>query len=266
MQALLLNLKVCVYFYENLKVQSLVSSEKICYNRKTGVKQKFNLLVCKEMFVLKRISMLLTVLTLLYCTACDSTESSVSEIRDDIQIQNAAINRNLQECDIPETVQADWEEGTVYEWRDYDGSHEFPFGEGFELQLELADFPDTVFIWRNTAIYTCADGVLSEHLVYGMPLWNAFFADLNADGYPELCTTVSIGSGIIDEHIVVYDYHNQKKYVLADRMAYDYYLYTEDNVLYVRKLPYLRGEETEAETGKLVLENGELIMEINRKD
>ena len=210
---------------------------------------------------MKKLAVPLMTSVLLLCTACDSAESAVPEIKNHIQIQNAEINRNLQEHDIPETVRADWEEGTVYKWQDYCADGAATFGEDFELQLELADFPDTVFIWRNTAIYTCADSVLSEHLVYGMPIWNAFFADLNDDGFPELCTTVSFGSGIIDEHIVVYDYHNQKEYVLTDRMAYDYYLYAEDDVLYVRKLPYLRGEETEAETGILALENEELVMQ-----
>ena len=33
-----------------------------------------------------------------------------------------------------------------------------------------------------------------------MPLWNAYFTDLNGDGSPELCITVSYGSSMFDEY------------------------------------------------------------------
>lgn len=197
---------------------------------------------------MKRITVLLTIMTLLLCTACSDSVTSASESSNEAQ-QTELIGK---------TVQAEWEDNQVYEWRDYYIT-DTPFGPDFELKLELAEFPDTVFIWRDTAIYAYANDELCP-LVYGMPLWNAFFTDLNDDGFPELCTTVSFGSGIIDERIVVYDYHNKQEYVLADRTVSDYSLYSENDTLYVRELPYARGEHAEANTGQLAIENGELVM------
>lgn len=149
-----------------------------------------------------------------------------------------------------------WDQNKVYQWGEY------PFEEDFELKLELAEFPDTVFIWRENTIYAYENGQ-ERGLVEGMPLLNAYFTDLNGDGYPELCTTVAFGSGIVDEHIIVYDYHNDKAYTLWDRMEFDYILFSEDGELYVMKLSYDRDSrygDSEAVVGGLAIENGELIM------
>jgi len=68
-----------------------------------------------------------------------------------------------------------------------------------------------------------------------MPIWSVYFYDLTGDGKPEICSSASYGSGLIDERIIVYDYVNQKTYVLADRGQYDYILFEKDNSLYVKK-------------------------------
>ena len=83
-----------------------------------------------------------------------------------------------------------------------------------------------------------------------------FLADLNGDGYPELCSAGSFGSGIIDSHVVIYDFADGQKYTLWDRMQYDYYLSMVDGVLWARKTPYRQwGEEREADVyGPLVLQ------------
>lgn len=215
------------------------------------------------MIVLKRITVPLALTALLLCTACHNIVPSVSENSSDVQYVKNTNIINSNAFVFNNVVQVDWECQKVYKWKDYFyynyETDENPPVYDFELKLELKDFPDTVFIWRNDGIYSYENG--EEYpLAYGTSLWNAFFTDLNSDGFPELCVTVSIGSGIIDDHIIVYDYHNKKNYVLAERFNFDYSLYLENDELYVRKLPYLRGENSEADIGKLAIENDELVM------
>lgn len=186
---------------------------------------------------MKKIMVLLTTTTLLLCTACS----------------NSKTNENT------DIVNVDWENNKVYKWQDYYKYAESPFGEDFEIQLKLADFPDTVFIWRTFSISDYTNGE-ERVLVNGMPVVNAFFTDLNSDGFPELCTSVCFGNGICDEHIVVYDYHNEIEHTIWDRMNFDYFLYLENDELYVRELPYVRGENPEENIGKLVIENDKLVM------
>lgn len=146
----------------------------------------------------------------------------------------------------------------VQKWADYSYVDEFPFDEDFELKIKLDVFPDTEFIWREYEILASTDGT-ERVLLGGMPIINAFFADLNADGFPELCSSVMFGSGICDEHIVVYDYHNGQDYFLWDRGEYDYHLFSDDGGLYVKKLPYGWQTEENAEIGKIAIE-GDLLV------
>lgn len=103
-------------------------------------------------------------------------------------------------------------------------------------------FPGVTFRWKDE---NWGDSILAEEngetrkLFSGMPVWNVFFADVTGDGKPELCASVYFGSGIVDEHIVVYDYVNKQSYVLLDRMQFDYHLYTADGRLFVGKTPYM---------------------------
>lgn len=157
-------------------------------------------------------------------------------------------------CGNDNKVHIDWNTTKVYRWQDYFSTDEYPFEEDFEQKIELTDFPDTVFIWRTFGIVASIDGEECV-LATGMPLWNAFFTDLNSDGFPELCTTVSFGSGIVDNHIVVYDYHNEKEYTLWERMHFDYSLYLDNGELFVLKSPYWNKEGDLEEVGKLQIEN-----------
>ena len=76
--------------------------------------------------------------------------------------------------------------------------------------------------------------------------------------------TVSFGSGIVDEHIIVYDLRNEKEYTLWERMEYDYVLFMENGELFVRKNDYEKSissfwEDHIGEKGKLRIENNELV-------
>lgn len=93
-------------------------------------------------------------------------------------------------------------------------------------------------------------------LISGMPIWNAYFSDLTGDGFPEICSEVSMGSGIIDEHVIIYDYANGVNYKLEDRGYHDYYLRMNDadGYLYVDKRVYNSDEVVSS--GRLVFKDG----------
>ena len=88
-----------------------------------------------------------------------------------------------------------------------------------------------------------------------MPIWNTYFCDLSGDGLPELCSTISWGSGMIDNRVIIYDYANGASYELSDRGYFDFTLRLNeaDGYLYVDKTKYNTDELVE--TGRLVFKN-----------
>lgn len=123
--------------------------------------------------------------------------------------------------------------------------------------IEMEEFPNVIF--RSDGLSLTAEENGKETVMYGgMPLWSVFFSDLTGDGLPEFCSTISIGSGIIDDRIIVYDYASKTEYELSDRFNYDYFLTLEDGSLIVNQVPYVGGETV---SGKLVLFNGEIAVE-----
>jgi hypothetical protein len=44
-----------------------------------------------------------------------------------------------------------------------------------------------------------------------------------------------MGSGIVDTHIIVYDYATDKTYLMQDRMQYDYFLSIDDGTKQIGK-------------------------------
>jgi len=92
-------------------------------------------------------------------------------------------------------------------------------------------------------------------LYTGMPIWNTYFCDLSGDGLPELCSTLSWGSGMIDNRVIIYDYANGVSYSLEDRGVSDYSLRQDqsDGQLYVDKTAHLGGGLLS--TGRLVFED-----------
>ena len=94
----------------------------------------------------------------------------------------------------------------------------------------IEDFPGVMFFYGSDNI-----GTLNRTLYRGMPVKDLYLIDLNGDGKRELCSTVCMGYGIIDERVMVYDYANQKLYELSDRGHYDYsikVLYSETDQYY----------------------------------
>ena len=110
-----------------------------------------------------------------------------------------------------------------------------------ESEICLPEFPGVTFRYTSGAVAAVQNGETAE-LFVGMPIWNVFFSDLNGDGYSEICATVSFGSGMIDNHVVVMDYHGGQLYTLWDRGEYDYTLRMTGGVLLCEKRQYPHGE------------------------
>ena len=91
----------------------------------------------------------------------------------------------------------------------------------------------------------------------GRLLGKVYESDVNQDGNPDLCVTVTYGSGIISSAIVVYDVKNDKGYILDERMSYDYtILGASENVVAVCRTPYGKDAKT---YGTLAIEGDALI-------
>ena len=144
---------------------------------------------------------------------------------------------------VPETV---WEsDAKVVEWLDYFYSSDMTWNDQKEITLDA--YPGVTFRWTAGSVEAVENG-RTRTLFSGMPVWSVYFADLTGDGKPELCATVSFGSGIVDNHIVVYDYANRQSYTLWDRMQFDFHLYTVDGALYVGKTPYMGDKQVDSGT------------------
>ncbi len=114
----------------------------------------------------------------------------------------------------------------IYDQNDHPNPSE-PF------EFTIPEFPGVNFKLENYTVY--ANG---KTLYSGMPISTVCLADLNDDGYRELCSEIAFGSGIIDIRILVYDYANSELYELSDRGKYDYALALEDRILKYKRYTY----------------------------
>lgn len=142
---------------------------------------------------------------------------------------------------------------SVIEWFDYLETPDEMKWDG-SLEISLTEFPDVTFRWTYGEMLAVT-GSKSTSLYTGMPIWNAYFCDLTGDGLPELCSTISWGSGMIDNRVTIYDYANGVSYELSDRGYFDFTLRQDhqDGRLYVDKTKYHTDELVE--TGRLVFKN-----------
>lgn len=138
----------------------------------------------------------------------------------------------------------------IRKWLDYFGTDEMPWNESKELML--TEFPGVTFKWTSEKV-TAGE----KELFWGMPVWNVYLTDLTNDGKPEFCATVSLGSGIIDNRVIVFDYVTDKEYQLSDRMYYDYFLRLDNGKLMVTQTDYL--DSKPLVTAELRLVNGEIF-------
>ncbi|MDR1736565.1 MAG: M56 family metallopeptidase [Oscillospiraceae bacterium] len=110
-----------------------------------------------------------------------------------------------------------------WEWLDYLFDTQMPW-EGSE-EISLPEYPGVTFKWTPDKI-TARDSEGEREILSGMPVWSVYFADLTGDGLPELCATVSVGSGIVDTRVKVYDCASGTGYELSNRMYYGDDTYT----------------------------------------
>lgn len=142
----------------------------------------------------------------------------------------------------------------VTEWLDYyKNSGEMPWDGAKEITLDA--FPNVTFRWTAGSVEAIESG-RTRTLFAGMPVWSVFFADVTGDSKPELCASVSYGSGIVDEHIIVYNYANRQAYTLWSRGEFDYHLSAVDGKLQVNKRPYNNSTAPLLDTGTLEMHNG----------
>ena len=124
------------------------------------------------------------------------------------------------------------------------------------IELEIPEFEGVKFQWTPEAV--TANG---ENIFSGMPIWNVYLVDLNGDTFPEICATVSIGSGVADTRIILYDYLNKNCFDLSDRMVSDYSLSLEDGKLTVTQTAYTGtpGAGPIVGTGHLIILENNLV-------
>ena len=148
---------------------------------------------------------------------------------------------------------------SVIEWFDYLETPDEMKWDG-SLEISLTEFPDVTFRWTYGEMLA-VKGSKSTSLYTGMPIWNAYFCDLTGDGLPELCSSISWGSGMIDNRVIIYDYANGASYELSDRGYFDFTLrfHEADGYLYVDKKKYNTDELVE--TGRLVFKNNTIQIE-----
>ena len=107
-------------------------------------------------------------------------------------------------------------------WFDYLEKPEITNCDG-RLEIDLPEYPGVTFRCYPEKMEAVTENEITP-LYTGMPIWNTYFCDLTGDGLPDLCSTVTFGSGIIDSRIIVCDYANGASYTLEDRGKYDYSL------------------------------------------
>ena len=135
----------------------------------------------------------------------------------------------------------------VVKWFDCLNGDEMVWDDVKEYKLE--EFPGVTFRWHPEQMEAVTDKEVVP-LYEGMPIWSVYFCDLTGDGIPELCSTLSFGSGMIDNRIIIYDYAGGASYELSDRGNFDYILNMREDSLVVEKRVYMRDE---------MVESGELV-------
>lgn len=127
----------------------------------------------------------------------------------------------------------------------------------------LDEYPGVTFRWHYGKLEAVTDKEIVT-MYTGMPIWSVYFCDLTGDGKPDLCSSLSIGSGLIDNRIIIYDYANSASYELSDRSNYDYVLNMQDGELVVEKRKCM--QEELISSGKLVYQDGTIQIIYDEKN
>ena len=108
-------------------------------------------------------------------------------------------------------------------------------------EINLDEYPGITFRWNYEKLEAVTDKEVVP-LYTGMPIWSVYFSDFNGDEKPEICSSLSFGSGMIDNRVIIYDYAMGTSYELSDRGHYDYVLNMKNGKLMVEKREYMQEE------------------------
>lgn len=110
-----------------------------------------------------------------------------------------------------------------------------------------------------------ADLIEQQHTLMGTFYSHDFTEyDVTGDGCVDLCTTLTEGSGIVSECIIVYDAVNQRTYELngrnaADGKPTDYWIDSvKDDGIFIRRAETPYNGTDDSELGKLAFDDGKL--------
>ncbi len=210
----------------------------------------------------------LTLSLVISCASCGkkkTDESSAERIDEETVNSNGREGSSETSSNQPMTPEEIASHAHAVRWFDY-FSREKGVEWGLKEEICIEDFPNVLFQWTTFAdTYEFGSRIMAttdqgtEEILKESVILSVYFCDLTGDGKPELCSTVSFGSGFVDYHIIVYDYIEKKSYVLADRMKYDYILRADQGKLYVDKYANSVIEnETPEETGLPMIKDGQL--------
>lgn len=165
---------------------------------------------------------------------------------------------------LPAPKQAEIPADGVLKWVDggYEGTDE-QYGRYRTEVIRLTESPEYTFAYfeeDHGVLVMRGDTVVKA--LGGMPLFKVYLSDLNGDGYAEVITEVGWGSGMYDNHIEVYDYHNDKLYALWDRGTWDYTMALSGGEIVVKRFAYnelwLNSKIPDYTAGSMVLKDGAL--------
>lgn len=130
---------------------------------------------------------------------------------------------------------------------------------GLNVEFDMEEFEGITFGWQEGALYTRTNNSEERNTVIGGPgcyvvLGSTYLCDMNGDGKREICTEISLGSGIINNLIWVLDHANDKKYFLSARGEYDYFLQKRNGELEYLKTQPVWSSNPNNETGTLTLD------------
>lgn len=130
--------------------------------------------------------------------------------------------------------------------------------------ITINQYPDYVFAW-NGMKYSIEIYSKKTHEKFGSvaTMGQAYFVDINGDGYPELCTTHEWG---LNSRIVwqtdVWDIHNERVYNWYDDEENSIQLFEENGELLISKYPasynYWNPSEHLGTHGRLVIKDNKL--------
>lgn len=112
--------------------------------------------------------------------------------------------------------------------------------------IELASIPNAVFKQENSSVYVNDELLIGGE---GYACTSFYTTTLPETNKTLLCFSMSLGSGICIEKIVIIDFETRQEiFTLESATKHDYQLFVRDGILCVREIDYLTREFTRTGT------------------